>query len=79
MLIALELPENNFVTCLDCEDFDLCIPCHVGMEHGHHPKHAFASAVEGTNLGSIATALLSPGRNVGHNAVCDGCDKVCST
>jgi next-to-BRCA1 protein 1 len=48
------------------------------MEHGHDPKHAFEPAVEGTRLGLVAETLLAPGRNVGHNAICDGCDKVCS-
>jgi next-to-BRCA1 protein 1 len=71
-----ELTEENFVTCNSCEDFDLCIPCHVGLAHGHHPKHAFSPAVEGTNLDLVAQALLAPGRNTGHNAICDGCDKV---
>lgn len=71
-----ELTEENFVTCTSCPDYDLCIPCHVGMEHGHHPKHAFEPAVEDTHLNIIAEALLAPGRNVGHNAICDGCDKV---
>jgi next to BRCA1 gene 1 protein len=73
----LELSEENFVTCTSCPDFDLCISCHVGMEHGHHPKHAFEPAVEDTQLDFIAKTLLAPGRNIGHNAICDGCDKVC--
>lgn len=76
LLIATELTEENFVTCTSCPDYDLCISCHVGMEHGHHPKHAFEPAVEDTHLNIIAEALLAPGRNVGHNAICDGCDKV---
>jgi next-to-BRCA1 protein 1 len=70
-----ELPEENFVTCTTCLDFDLCIPCHISMEHGHHPKHAFIPAVEGANLDAVAQALLAPGRNTSHNAICDGCDK----
>ncbi|KAJ5041118.1 uncharacterized protein L3040_005672 [Drepanopeziza brunnea f. sp. 'multigermtubi'] len=70
-----ELSEENFVTCTTCPDYDLCIPCHVSMEHGHHPKHAFEPAVEDFNLDSVAKALLAPGRNTGHNAICDGCDK----
>jgi len=70
-----ELSEEHFVTCTSCADFDLCISCHVQAEHGHHPKHAFVPAVEDTNLDMIAQALLAPGRNAGHNAVCDGCDK----
>ncbi|KAK2625010.1 hypothetical protein QTJ16_005379 [Diplocarpon rosae] len=70
-----ELSEDNFVTCTACPDYDLCIDCHVNMEHGHHPRHAFEPAVEDTNLDPIAQALLVPGRNTSHNAVCDGCDK----
>ena len=71
------MPEENFVTCTTCEDYDLCIPCHLNLEHGHHPKHAFAPAVEDANLDLVAKALLAPGRNARHHAVCDGCDKVC--
>jgi next to BRCA1 gene 1 protein len=48
------------------------------MKHGHHPKHAFEPAVEETQLDFKAMTLLAPGRNVGHNAICDGCDKVYS-
>ncbi|TVY59698.1 NBR1-like protein [Lachnellula suecica] len=70
-----ELTVENFVTCTSCDDYDLCISCHVAMEHGHHPKHAFSPAVEDANLDVVAQALLAPGRNTGHNAICDGCDK----
>ncbi|CAL3967366.1 unnamed protein product [Diplocarpon coronariae] len=70
-----ELSEESFVTCTACPDYDLCIECHVNVEHGHHPMHAFEPAVEETNLDPIARALLVPGRNTSHNAVCDGCDK----
>ncbi|KAL3424571.1 hypothetical protein PVAG01_03852 [Phlyctema vagabunda] len=70
-----ELPEENFVTCTTCEDFDLCIACHVSLEHGHNPKHAFVPAVDDAALDIMATVLLAPGRNRSHNAVCDGCDK----
>jgi next-to-BRCA1 protein 1 len=45
------------------------------MKHGHDPKHAFIPAVEGTELELVAQALLAPGRNKSHNAICDGCDK----
>lgn len=70
-----ELTEENFVTCTSCDDFDLCLNCHVDAQHGHHPKHGFVPAVEDANLDLVAQALLAPGRNTGHNAVCDGCDK----
>ena len=69
--------ESNFVTCLVCDDYDLCIPCHVGMKHGHHPNHAFAPVSAESTLDAMATALCAPGRNMRHFALCDGCDKVC--
>ena len=59
-----------------CEDYDLCIPCHVGLKHGHQPSHAFAPACEDTKLDLMATKLLAAGRNMRHFAICDGCDKV---
>ncbi|TAQ89421.1 hypothetical protein B7494_g2254 [Chlorociboria aeruginascens] len=70
-----EMSEDNFVTCTTCEDYDLCMSCHVNNEHGHHPKHAFVPVIEDANLDPIAKALLAPGRNTAHNAICDGCDK----
>jgi hypothetical protein len=74
--IVTALPEASFVTCTACEDFDLCIPCHVGLQHGHSPKHAFMPAVESVTLDPLAKVLLTPGRNAHHHAICDGCDKV---
>lgn len=70
-----EFVEDKFVTCTTCEDFDLCIACHVSAQHGHHPKHAFVPAVDDTTLDPLAKALLNPGRNAAHQAICDGCDK----
>lgn len=26
---------------INCDDYELCIPCHVGLKHGHHPCHHF--------------------------------------
>ncbi|KAI5359540.1 putative Zinc finger, ZZ-type, immunoglobulin-like, Next to BRCA1, central domain-containing protein [Septoria linicola] len=69
------LPEHEFVTCNDCEDYDLCIPCHVADKHGHHPAHSFNASTEETILPLAAETKLAPGRNVRHNAICDGCDK----
>ena len=43
--------------------------------HGHHPAHGFKPATEETFLSMNAEQLLTPGRNVRHNAICDGCDK----
>ena len=70
--------ETNFVTCTVCDDYDLCIPCHVSMKHGHHPGHALEPASKKTILDTMALNLCAPGRNMRHFAICDGCDKVCS-
>lgn len=71
------LPEIEFVTCTSCDDYDLCMHCHVGTKHGHHPAHAFRPATAQTSIGPLAEFLCAPGRNVRHSAICDGCDKVC--
>ncbi|KAH0542040.1 hypothetical protein FGG08_003504 [Glutinoglossum americanum] len=68
-------PDSNFVTCNVCDDYDLCIPCHVSMKHGHHPRHDFKPATDDVKLDGLSKALLSPGRNLHHYAICDGCDK----
>jgi len=69
------LPEHEFVTCTVCEDFDLCTKCHTANKHGHHPAHGFKPTNEQTELTLAAKTMLAPGRNVRHNAICDGCDK----
>lgn len=69
------LPEHQFVTCKSCEDFDLCLTCHNQNKHGHHPAHPFERATEATVLTLAAETMLAPGRNIRHNAICDGCDK----
>lgn len=69
------LPEKEFVTCLSCEDYDLCMDCHISNKHGHHPGHAFAAASSDAALPTLADFLCNAGRNVRHSAVCDGCDK----
>lgn len=76
VLTKVAFEESNFVTCMVCEDYDLCIPCHVGMKHGHHPNHAFAPVSEESSLDTEASLLCAPGRNIRHLAICDGCDKV---
>nr|OQO25736.1 hypothetical protein B0A51_10200 [Rachicladosporium sp. CCFEE 5018] len=68
-------PEDMFVTCQQCEDFDLCLKCHARGKHGHHPAHAFDRATEKTILSMTEESMLTPGRNIRHNAICDGCDK----
>jgi len=69
------LPEREFVTCDDCEDYDLCIKCHADDKHGHHPAHTFKPATQSTVLSFSSTKKLAAGRGVHHNAICDGCDK----
>jgi len=76
MLTGLVFDESNFVTCTVCDDYDLCIPCHVSLKHGHHPGHAFVPASEETSLDIMASNLCTPGRSIRHFAICDGCDKV---
>lgn len=69
------LHEREFVTCTACEDYDLCMPCHVDNKHGHHPGHAFQGATKETEMPALAGFLCNAGRNVRHSAVCDGCEK----
>lgn len=69
------MPEKDFVTCQTCDDYDLCMDCHLSNKHGHHPGHTFKAAVEGTYMPTLADFLCNSGRNVRHSAVCDGCDK----
>lgn len=69
------LHEQEFVTCTNCEDYDLCMRCHMANQHGHHPGHAFKAATTETTMPALASYLCNPGRNVRHSAVCDGCEK----
>lgn len=69
-----ELPEGDFVHCSTCDDYDLCRACFAKNRHGHHPKHAFVPAVEGTRLDPEVARRLAAGRGQVHNAICDGCD-----
>ncbi|KAF1979291.1 hypothetical protein BU23DRAFT_497325 [Bimuria novae-zelandiae CBS 107.79] len=69
------LHEREFVTCTTCEDYDLCMQCHIDNKHGHHPGHAFKAATEQTSMPALADFLCNAGRNVRHSAVCDGCEK----
>jgi len=70
-----ELPEAAFVHCTTCDDFDLCRSCFTKNRHGHHPKHAFVPAVQGTRFDNEVARRLAAGRGQAHNAICDGCDR----
>ncbi|KAI1303440.1 hypothetical protein F5Y03DRAFT_385061 [Xylaria venustula] len=70
-----EFREEQFVHCTVCDDYDLCYTCFAKNQHGHHPKHGFVPAVKGSVLDQAVSTRLAPGRNVLHNAICDGCDK----
>ncbi|KAF4555850.1 Ig-like domain-containing protein [Elsinoe fawcettii] len=69
------LDEHMFVTCRDCEDYDVCIKCHTRNKHGHHPGHTFTPATNSRKLTPHQQSLAAPGRNTRHAALCDGCDK----
>ncbi|KAJ4360878.1 uncharacterized protein N0V89_001446 [Didymosphaeria variabile] len=69
------LHEREFVTCTACDDYDLCLQCHIDNKHGHHPGHTLKAATEQTSLPALADFLCNAGRNVRHSAVCDGCEK----
>ncbi|KAK5449573.1 hypothetical protein LTS15_008648 [Exophiala xenobiotica] len=69
-----QMPKREFVTCQNCPDFDLCLCCFMDGEHGHHPSHTFEPQGSPEHLPEVA-ALCAPGRNVRHNAICDGCDE----
>ncbi|KAI9889777.1 MAG: hypothetical protein M1814_004979 [Vezdaea aestivalis] len=66
--------ESQFITCKDCSDYDLCLPCHKDAQHGHHPGHAFEPVSESLYLTPRQTQQCSPGRHLRHHAICDGCN-----
>ncbi|KAI5257924.1 hypothetical protein E4T42_00817 [Aureobasidium subglaciale] len=69
-------PDEDFVTCVQCDDYDLCLNCHMLNMHGHHPGHHLKPVVDGAALSLAQEALLPAGRNFRHTAICDGCDKM---
>ena len=64
------------VTCNDCADFDLCFFCFEKGEHGHHPAHVFRALDTSSPVPFGIASLLPAGRDLIHEAICDGCDKV---
>ena len=72
---CLVRPDSEFVTCKSCSDYDLCLECHTENKHGHHPAHSFGPASPETQMSLMQASLLPAGRNVRHQAICDGCDK----
>ena len=72
-----EYPGENFVSCDNCSDFDLCMDCFSEGEHGHHPGHSFRPVSEEMiSCVSYMQAKCDAGRGIMHEALCDGCDKV---
>ncbi|KAI1336805.1 hypothetical protein F5Y15DRAFT_195448 [Xylariaceae sp. FL0016] len=69
-----EFSDREFVHCTSCDDYDLCKGCFAKNAHGHHPKHGFVPAVKGTVFEHSISSRLSAGRNIVHNAICDGCE-----
>jgi next-to-BRCA1 protein 1 len=73
---VMTLPDRDFVTCIQCDDYDLCLNCHMLNTHGHHPAHHFKPAADDAALTLAQEALLPAGRNFRHTAICDGCDNM---
>ncbi|PYH90553.1 ZZ type zinc finger domain protein [Aspergillus ellipticus CBS 707.79] len=71
-----ELDETKMVSCVDCDDFDLCITCLLKDTHGHHPAHTFSLIHDRVFcLKSLVESRCKPGRHHHHAAICDGCEK----
>ncbi|KAI5290143.1 hypothetical protein KEM54_002346 [Ascosphaera aggregata] len=71
------LYSENFVTCVNCPSYDLCIECLLKDKHGHNPLHEFRpnQLNVSTHRKTEITKFCRPGRNILHDAYCDGCDK----
>ncbi|KKK12186.1 hypothetical protein AOCH_005185 [Aspergillus ochraceoroseus] len=70
------LDGGRMVTCADCEDYDLCIPCILGDKHGHHPAHTFVVLGDPDfALRNVVLSRCKPGRSYQHAAICDGCER----
>ena len=73
---SIAFDDSAFVTCLDCDDYDLCVSCHLRLEHGHHPGHTFKPLSNDASFGELVHEICKAGRGMHHYAICDGCDKV---
>ncbi|KAF9887151.1 hypothetical protein FE257_010526 [Aspergillus nanangensis] len=70
-----EFDETKMVTCVDCDDYDLCTTCTLNNTHGHHPAHTFALIRDHQlPLKSLVLSRCKPGRQERHSAICDGCE-----
>ncbi|KAI9806770.1 MAG: hypothetical protein M1825_006227 [Sarcosagium campestre] len=65
---------DQCVACLTCDDYHLCLRCHIANKSGHHPGHEFKPVAEDVNSPSFIRVLCAQGRNKYHHAICDGCD-----
>jgi next to BRCA1 gene 1 protein len=71
----VEYPERMFVTCTDCDDYDICEDCHLANNGGHHPAHIL-KPVDSESASFRVKSLCGQNRSTKHNALCDGCDRV---
>ncbi|EXJ84998.1 hypothetical protein A1O3_05673 [Capronia epimyces CBS 606.96] len=70
-----QLPARDFVTCQNCPDFDLCLTCFQGGEHGHDPSHGFQPQEALDHMLEPAIKnLCAPGRGIRQDTLCDGCN-----
>ncbi|OOF98528.1 hypothetical protein ASPCADRAFT_204265 [Aspergillus carbonarius ITEM 5010] len=71
-----DLDETKMVSCMDCDDYDLCITCLLKDTHGHHPAHTLNLIHDRQFcLKSLVQSRCKPGRHHHHAAICDGCEK----
>ncbi|PHH82972.1 hypothetical protein CDD82_4086 [Ophiocordyceps australis] len=69
------LPEKQFLHCTSCKDYDVCLPCFVVGQHGHHPNHEFVQVSNSITVPETVKPKMAPGRGQAHHAICDGCDE----
>jgi next to BRCA1 gene 1 protein len=71
-------PASAFVTCKNCNDFDLCQDCFLLNSHGHSLAHEFepVNPVLHHTVNNKIKSLCQQARGLVHQATCDGCNKV---